>query len=435
MKRLTVQTMYAGIVLTILALIVVHAPLSVFFGSYFDNYSLLIKSWKEILMVIALVLMAVALTRAGKWHELFADKLLWLVIAYGVVHVGSLVMWNGANAALAGLAIDLRYVAYFVLVYVLVWQYPQYRKLFMKIAVAGAIVVIGFGTLQIILPPDSLKYLGYSDATIEPFLTIDRNSDFVRLQSTLRGPNPYGAYAASVAIVAAVWFFARSRRVDWRLISLGIAATIGTYLSYARSAYVALAAGLAIVLAVRFGRNVKLYQWLSLGVVMLAVIVGGFALRNNDFVSNVIMHEDPQEGGQINSNDGHWNSLVFGLRNLAEEPIGEGIGSTGSASLLSSSPQIIENQYFMIAHEVGWLGLAVFAAIFYSVMHRLWMQRSDPWVLGVFASGVCLALIGLLLPVWADDTVSIVWWGIAAALLAANANTDNISVEELHPKR
>jgi hypothetical protein len=30
------------------------------------------------------------------------------------------------------------------------------------------------------------------------------------------------------------------------------------------------------------------------------------------------------------------------------------------------------------------------------------------------ASGIGLALIGLLLPVWVDDTVSIVWWGLAA---------------------
>jgi len=37
--------------------------------------------------------------------------------------------------------------------------------------------------------------------------------------------------------------------------------------------------------------------------------------------------------------------------------------------------------------------------------------------LGVFASGIGLALVGFFLPVWADDTVSIIWWGLAAVVV------------------
>ena len=74
---------------------------------------------------------------------------------------------------------------------------------------------------------------------------------------------------------------------------------------------------------------------------------------------------------------------------------------------------IIENQYLFIAHEVGWPGLALFVALFVMILVRLWKFRSDWLALGVLASGIGLALIGLLLPVWADDTVSIIWWGLA----------------------
>ena len=100
------------------------------------------------------------------------------------------------------------------------------------------------------------------------------------------------------------------------------------------------------------------------------------------------------------------------------QPLGDGVGSSGSASLLGEgTPQIIENQYLMIAHETGWLGVVIFVVIFVVILRRLWRQRANPWALGVFASGIGLAFIGLLLPVWTDDTVSMVWWGLAATII------------------
>src|SRR5690606_23612802 len=101
--------------------------------------------------------------------------------------------------------IDLRYILFFALCYVLIGLYPRYRQLMLRIALIGAAVVVSFGMLQLLLPADALKVLGYSESTIAPYNTIDRNDDFIRYQSTLRGPNPYGAYAASVVIIGLAW--------------------------------------------------------------------------------------------------------------------------------------------------------------------------------------------------------------------------------------
>jgi hypothetical protein len=92
--------------------------------------------------------------------------------------------------------------------------------------------------------------------------------------------------------------------------------------------------------------------------------------------------------------------------------------------LHGDAPIIIENQYLFIAHEVGWLGLALFIVFFGMILWRLWQGRQDWLSLGVFASGIGMALIGLLLPVWADDTVGIIWWGLAAIALAKGVNYD-----------
>ena len=107
---------------------------------------------------------------------------------------------------------------------------------------------------------------------------------------------------------------------------------------------------------------------------------------------------------------------------MLAQPLGGGIGSTGSASLFTDEPFIIENQYLFIAHETGWMGLALFIAITYLVLSILWRQRKDWFALGVFASGLGLALIGLIQPVWVDETVAIVWWGLAAIALAHSRN-------------
>jgi cyanate permease len=84
---------------------------------------------------------------------------------------------------------------------------------------------------------------------------------------------------------------------------------------------------------------------------------------------------------------------------------------------MTNTPLIIENQYLFVAHEAGWLGLILFLMIFIGVMNRLWQLRTNWLALGVFASGLGLAIIGLLLPVWVDDTVAIVWWGLAAFII------------------
>ena len=82
---------------------------------------------------------------------------------------------------------------------------------------------------------------------------------------------------------------------------------------------------------------------------------------------------------------------------------------------------IIENQYLFVAHENGWIGLALFLMITYYVLVGLWKRRAAWLALAVSASGVGIAIAGLFLPVWVDDTVSIIWWGLAAIALAVPA--------------
>ena len=425
MKLAWLTSVYAVILLIIFGGIVVHAPLTVWLGTVFPDYSPLIKSWKEILMIPAALLAGVLVTRQGLWRELSRDWLFRLIVAYALLHIVlAIILPQDTLAQLAGFAIDLRYMLFFGLVYVLIRLAPQWRKQIVYVGAIGAVIVVGFATLQLFLPKDTLSYIGYSKQTIAPYLTVDENPDFIRYSSTLRGPNPLGAYAGIVLGMITALLVRRKlplqrKKVLWATGAITACSLVAVWINYSRSALVAAIVTVLIVLGVTMLRRMSRRAWLAVGVVFV-ILAGSLAVAwESNFVSNVILHENPTTGAEVSSNDGHVESLIFGVGRLVAQPLGAGIGSTGSASLYDDDEGgvIIENQYLYIAHETGWLGLALFVAIFGLIMVRLWRARDDWLALGAFASGVGMALIGLLLPVWADDTVAIVWWALAATAL------------------
>lgn len=410
-----------GLLVAIMALIVVHAPLSVFIGSKAPAVALGIKAWKEIVMVIAALLVVL---RYGQRlvRDFRRDPLVILCGLYIVLHIVlALPAANGGLAAIAGLMVDLRYIAYFILIYVVTRYNPRYRAWLWHTAAIGAAVVLGFLLAQFVLPVDFLKHLGYNEATIAPYMLVDMNSAFVRYNSTLRGPNPLGAYAIIVVSIAVAWWLMRMKKLRdrWWLMLPAFYSVVGlvaVWVSYSRSALVAAAGSIGLVAVLQLGCRVSRRVWLAGIGIMIACAAGLYLIRGTEFFHTVIIHDNPATGAHATSNDDHAKSLSAGIMRMAQQPLGAGVGTTGSAAMYGSMPHIIENQYVMVAHEVGWLGLVLFIAIYVLVLHGLWKQRQQWYAIGLWASGVGLALVGIVLPVWADDTVSIVWWGLAAAV-------------------
>lgn len=420
----------------IFAGIVVHAPLSVSLGVLFPDLTLLIKSWKEILLILLAIIACILVTRKKRWPVLTKDWVFRAILGYALLHVLLLpVFFEGIAASLLGLAVDLRYILFFGLVYVAVLLYPASRRLFVPIATVGAFVVASFATLQLFLPPDILSHIGYSINTIQPYLTVDKNPDFVRVNSTLRGPNPLGAYI--VIVLAGLAAFAAHHKLKWQTSKqtvvfsiLVVCSFVALWTSYSRSALGGAAVAVGIILAVTVFRRISRAVWISVAVVMFALLGALVAGRDSTFISNVLFHENPNGGSSVSSNDDHAESLAEGFGRMIHQPLGGGVGSTGSASLEGNSPLIIENQYLFIAHESGWLGLVAFSYIFFMILKRSWQRRADWLALAVFASGIGLGLIGLLQPVWVDDTVSIIWWGLAASAIVGGKNARKTSKQK-----
>lgn len=424
MKRVLFELFPAWLLLAVFGFIVLHAPITVAVSANWPDIGLYVKAWKELLILLAGLLLLVDFVWTGYWRKIIHDKLLWAAGAFIIIHLLALAVSHGSwQSLVSGLMIDLRYVAYFVLVYLFVRRHPSYQASFLRVGVAGAVIVIGFTLLQLTLPHDFLKYLGYGPDTIQPYLTVDKNYDFIRQISTLRGPNPLGAYAimvvaAVVAYVSMGMHTSPSRRDKCLFALFAIGGPVALWVSYSRGALLGAGVAIIIVLFVAFWRRVSLKVWLALGIVMVAAVGVLYLIRDTSFFQNVVLHNNPTTGAAVDSNQGHVDSVQTGIVRTLAEPWGAGIGSTGSASLFGSDPVVIENQFLFIAHEAGWLGLIVFAILMSIVFVRLWRHRNDWPALALLASGAGMLVVGLFLPVWVDDTVSIVWWGFAATIIA-----------------
>ncbi|OYX40560.1 hypothetical protein B7Y94_06200 [Candidatus Saccharibacteria bacterium 32-49-12] len=396
MTRLTANWLdytFAGLLLVVLGGVFVHAPLTIWLGSFWPDQALLIKAWKEILLILAVIVGLATLWRHGRWTELRSSWVL-LPVVYGTLHLALLPLFNQSwTEVVAGLMIDLRYIVYFVLTYLIIRLYPGWRPLFLRVVAIGMMIVGGFGLLQVlVLPADVLTGIGYGEETIQPYLTVDENPDYVRINSTMRGPNPLGAIAAIGLTLGASWLVLRSgasRLARWQRAGLaigGVGLAIALWASYSRSAVVAAIVAVGLVLLLTVGRRLPRAAWIGLFVVGFGILGGLYAGRDSDFVSNVILHENEGTGALVSSNDGHVESLIDGTERLVRQPLGAGIGSTGSASLLGDEPLIIENQYLFIAHEVGWIGLGLFTWLFGAVLLASWRQRRD-WRLVITGLG------------------------------------------------
>lgn len=422
------KVLYVWGLIVIFGLVVFHAPLTVWMGTaVVPEYDLLVKAWKEILMLALVPLGLYVVWRQQMFRELLRDPLMVAIGVFALWHFILAVFFAPPVLALvSGLMIDLRYLLFFVLVYVAIRVMPAYQRQFLLVGAGAAAASMLFAVLQVfVLPKDFLAVLGYSRDTIATHLYVDNNPDFVRINGTLRGPNPLGVYAMTMLSVVLACALAGKewmrRRLSVAMVGwLAVGASVALWASYSRSALGAAVVILGLVAVVAFGKRVSLKAWMALGVIV--VIVGGgmlFAARDSSFVRNVVLHDDPATGSAVSSNEEHFESLEVGLERKLSQPFGAGPGSTNSASLMTDDPIVIENQYLFVAHEAGWLGLGLFLFIFGDVLWRLWRRRTEWLALGVLGAGVGMAMVGMLQPMFADDTVSIVWWGLAALALAA----------------
>jgi hypothetical protein len=429
--NMTKLTAFASVVLaTVLVLVPFHALLTVAASTITGHYEYL-RLWKELVLLALAPLVGVIIWKTpGMWQRIrlqWQDGwLFWAIACYAVLHIilGLVALGKGqvnSYALLYAWIGDLRPMYILLLAWLLANQAPWLRQYWKRLVLWPAVVVIGFGLLQVtVLPVDFLHNFGYNVSTISPYETIDNKADYVRIQSTLRGSNPLGAYLVLVLSAVLVILGRRRTQHDLAAGALLVVGSIVLAATYSRSAYIGLVLSLfgLVVLAVR-GRQAQ--RRLALGLVVMAVLAGlAFGvLRNNDHFENTFFHTNEHSRSAISSNEQRASALRNGLQDVLHEPFGRGPGTAGPASLHNVEPaRISENYYLQIGQEVGWLGLGLFVAIIIMIAKRLWRQRTDPFACTLLVSLIGISFINLVQHAWMDDTLALLWWGLAGIALA-----------------
>jgi len=401
-----------------------HAFLTVWLSSLVGHYTAL-RLWKELLLIVAgSGAIFLLLTDQKIRQNTLSRRIVWLILAYIALNIawGIIGFFGGDLSAKAlgyGLIVNTRFLIFFLIAWAVALRTDRLRNNWQKMVLWPAVIVVVFGILQFsVLPNDFLKHFGYSVSTIEPFETINSNSNYIRISSTLRGANPLGAYLI-IPITFLAMLIMRGKRT-WQNVTLLIGALMALAFTFSRSAWIGTALALSTLGVMNLeGRNIAKSNLLLLSLLLALIAGSAYALRSNSHFQNVVFHTEDRSVVKVSSNQNHWSATKNGVIDVAKHPLGFGPGSAGPASSYNNgNGRIAENYFVQVGQELGWIGLVFFTVINIGVGYLLWLKRADPLALGLFASFIGITAVNMLMHAWADDTLAYVWWGLAGIAMA-----------------
>ena len=415
---LKLSWLIAGIVV----LLPFHALLTTWAGSNFGHLDAW-RIWKEILILAMVPPVLWLIWRTPELKEWLINS--WIPRLFGIYILLHLTLGTWAlthhqvnkTALVYALIINLRFIAFFIMCLVIASQNDFLRRNWKKLLLAPAAAVVAFGLVQkLFLPYDFLRHFGYGKNTIPAYQTVDSNLDYRRLQSTLRGANPLGAYLVLIISAIVSW-----PRKNLKLFGVFLAgALVVLFYTYSRSAEIGVAIALGLLVWWEIGKKISGRRIVAL-LAVLAVLAGAglYVFRNSQPVQDTLFHTSSSSSSQRSSNADRLQSMKNGARDVIHLPLGRGPGTAGPASLRNDQPgRIAENYFLQIGQEVGVLGMALFIAINLLVAKELWLRRSDQLAKILLASLVGLTSVNLLSHGWTDDTISYLWWGLAGIATA-----------------
>jgi hypothetical protein len=413
----------------ILLLVPFQGFLTVYAAHLFGHYTV-IRLWDEAILAICVIgVLYLLLTDRKIRINTLGRHLVWIILSYIALNlVLGVVSYHNhdvtAKALGYGLIVNLRYIIFFLITWSITLRMTKLRTHWQQLILWPATVVVIFGLLQIfVLPHDFLKHFGYGLSTIPVMETINHNSNYIRIASTLRGANPLGAYLIIPITLLVMLILKGKRSLHYYLLLIG--SLIALIFSFSRSAWLGVGLSLiSLLLILKLNHRTKKI-FAAVGLALVIVIALGFIVfRNNTNFQNFVFHTQTHSSVKTTSDEGHLSGLKSGIKDIIHEPLGKGPGTAGPASIYNANKtRINENYFIQLGQETGWLGLALFLLINLGVGYLLWLRRADPLALCLFASLIGISVVNLLLYGWSDDSLAYIWWGLAGLAMVPISRT------------
>ena len=425
-KKLSPDSLLLGIFLLIVALLPVHAIFSTWAISNFAHQDIF-KSWKEILVYGAAfpLILWVTYKKPQLILGILRKKINIVVLLFIVMNLILFrVSHYGLRSEAAGFIFNTRFLAFFLFAQVIAGLFNKElveKAVFWLICVGGIIVTV-FGFLQMtIFPKDLLEHIGYSKYTILPYYTVSNNTYFVRIISTLRGPNELGAYMVfwlPILLILTLKYWNKEAKYRYVAVFMWIASILTLFGSGSRSAYLASAVSLAVTTFLVANKNLKremLIAALVIGVVGSVALIAG---RNTRFEQVTVFHQDPTVKTATTSNLQHAQSLKDAGTIIKEHPFGLGVGTTNVPSTYGPKGLTVENYFLVTMVETGIIGGIIFIAICSMLGYELWKDQDDNVAKALLAGLIGISIVAMLLPAWEDETLSMLLWGLAGIVIS-----------------
>lgn len=422
----------ASIVLLVIffAYISIHPFVAAIVGSSTGSFAP-IKIWKDILVaLVAVGVITYGVAKEGVRKKLLEDRLIWFAVLYSLLTLAVFITTQSYEnkAGFAGLIFNLRFIALFLIVRILMYgaskpgeKLAYIRSFLSKWVVVIATAVALFGIAQaLILPSDFMTHFGYNGVTtISPVSTVDDNMDVRRAFSTLNDANEFGAYLI-IPIVLSLERLIRTRK--WQYLASALIMVIGLYLSHSRGAFIGLIVALAIF-CIPYIRNRLNRKTIALGITGLIATFTVILFTATVYppARLAIFHSSPKDGSLIEGSTlDHFVATKDGVKDVITHPFGRGVGEAGPASFYDTSDKksrIAENYYVQIAQEVGLLGAVLFIATIVVGLRQVLSTKNIAYSWSFFAGFIGVSVVAVFLHTWASDSVSYIAWGLLGIFL------------------
>jgi len=420
-----------------------YMPFHIFLSQWLSTFTGGLEAWKigKDILTIGLLLLSVGLVLADK--KLRQNRvyltLLGLTIAYGVIHGAMYVLNKDTTFDIARLASAynnrlLWYALIAMASVMLVGAKKGQLQTALKLVIAVSTLVCVLGLLQWFLPKDILTHVGYGvERGVRASFFINEEVRFPRVMSTIRDPNSLGAFLlVPIFMLVQLWTDKQQRR---KMLVGGLLLLHGLILllTFSRAAWGGAIIGLGGLFFMSHREKIlptaKRYWSLLVGAIVVICFVG-YSLRDTQFVRSVVFRiDDKNAANSLDSDAYHVYFIQEGLDSVAKKPLGYGPGTAGIVSIQNKNGSFLtENYYLQLAHEVGIVGLLIFATAWGYVVKQLVKRRS---VMGIalVASAGAYAIMALVMHLWVNEAVAAQWWLLAGLIVGSSKNKATESVK------
>jgi hypothetical protein len=336
--------------------------------------------WKEALVLVTLAATFVAPpdARGSEGRRLPSWTLaVAALVALGVVSA----VVVGGTQGLVGLKVGF----FYVLIAIAVWRCPldaRERDRLVSILIAMGLLTAVVGIAQQVVGDQRLADLGW-----EYNENIRFAGGYLRSFSTFNQNFPFALFLMLVVLVGLPCALEEPKRRRSQVFFLGLPVlAVALLATVTRGAWLGLAVGLAYLGFTR-------YRAVGAALLHGLLIATAALLLVGSYSSAFLSQSSSEERFDV------WRQ---NLSDIAEHPLGVGIGETGGAATKvieitgddDSEAFEPDNQYFKFAFELGVLGVWLFVLLLigtFSATHAT--ARGSPGLEGAFASGVAASIV------------------------------------------